>query len=75
MGVWIETVGTRRRTVAAEVTPCVGVWIETGKDAFLSVSFRHTLRGCVDWNTGKELAAYEAEGVTPCVGVWIETGV
>ena len=32
----------------SNVTPCVGVWIET--DGFVKVTgaFRHTLRGCVD---------------------------
>ena len=32
-----------------EVTPCVGVWIETGKtDESTAEIMRHTLRGCVD---------------------------
>ena len=31
------------------VTPCVGVWIETGKtDESTAEIMRHTLRGCVD---------------------------
>ena len=32
----------------------------------------HTLRGCVDWNSGLPLN-FAFIGVTPCVGVWIET--
>ena len=37
-----------------EVTPCVGVWIETGKtDESTAEIMRHTLRGCVDWNRCK----------------------
>ena len=41
-------VGQRQRLV--QVTPCVGVWIETliTKDKYFY--FSHTLRGCVDWN-------------------------
>ena len=32
-----------------QVTPCVGVWIETIKCLFIPFTFcRHTLRGCVD---------------------------
>ena len=39
-----------RRT---QVTPFVGVWIETRqKNSVLKAVARHTLRGCVDWNTG-----------------------
>ena len=29
MGVWIETSPTCKVTAVKEVTPCVGVWIET----------------------------------------------
>ena len=31
MGVWIETVAALRQAYAAQVTPCMGVWIETLK--------------------------------------------
>ena len=32
-----------------QVTPCVGVWIETGKtDIQVDPQKGHTLRGCVD---------------------------
>ena len=34
--------------------------------------YRHTLRGCVDWNRLSVEVHPDAE-VTPCVGVWIET--
>ena len=34
-----------------EVTPCVGVWIETFPNCItLQSCVSHTLRGCVDWN-------------------------
>ena len=36
-------------TKAAEVTPCVGVWIETRSRKHWKPSLQsHTLRGCVD---------------------------
>ena len=37
-------------------------------------TFRHTLRGCVDWNPSFLLTTRQ-NCVTPCVGVWIETGI
>ena len=36
-------------------------------------TFRHTLRGCVDWNKSTAEGVEIDEEVTPCVGVWIET--
>ena len=52
VGVWIET---RRLPVHCSlrlVTPFVGVWIETQRvRGSRSTPARHTLRGCVDWNT------------------------
>ena len=55
------------------VTPCVGVWIETGETVKGRVAKpRHTLRGCVDWN-GHGDNMFHSRTVTPCVGVWIET--
>ncbi len=51
MGVWIETSITWCRLRVPNVTPCVGVWIETIKEENNFVEFKsHTLRGCVDWN-------------------------
>ena len=39
-----------------QVTPCVGVWIETSWCCFCLVTeASHTLRGCVDWNTYRDL--------------------
>ena len=35
----------------ADVTPCVGVWIETSIGAYRVPAPSHTLRGCVDWNS------------------------
>ena len=37
--VWIGT---------SNVTPCVGVWIETNHIAKVRIKTGHTLRGCVD---------------------------
>ena len=56
-----------------DVTPFVGVWIETIQEHHvLEFLISHTLRGCVDWN----LTSYTRSlviCVTPFVGVWIET--
>ena len=52
VGVWIETEIERKLRKKVVVTPFVGVWIETS--SLLSAIYRyrrHTLRGCVDWNT------------------------
>ena len=49
MGVWIETFRVAHSEKWVDVTPFVGVWIETKvsqRDETKSV--RHTLRGCVD---------------------------
>ena len=73
VGVWIETPNTLGLWMIVPVTPCVGVWIETSHTARRSFATNcHTLRGCVDWNKGKNMAS-QPGGVTPCVGVWIET--
>ncbi len=49
MGVWIETALLDQSKEYQEVTPCVGVWIETKKLFSAKVGeIRHTLRGCVD---------------------------
>ena len=49
MGVWIETEDSRQEQLAYQVTPCVGVWIETSAgDILLHELKGHTLRGCVD---------------------------
>ena len=34
----------------SDVTPCVGVWIETRAKRLIILFRCHTLRGCVDWN-------------------------
>ena len=57
----------------ADVTPCMGVWIETDPLVCKMCALNsHTLYGCVDWNiqlTGRS----NYSKVTPCMGVWIET--
>ena len=57
MGVWIETLKKNLKDFAPDVTPCVGVWIETyHRSCTHWRSHRHTLRGCVDWNIRITLA-------------------
>ena len=56
-----------------QVTPCVGVWIETaGAWSYQSMKVSHPA-----WVCGLKLLASNAgdqpNTVTPCVGVWIET--
>ena len=49
MGVWIETIKEANDFIEVEVTPCVGVWIETPFLVYKRATHtRHTLRGCVD---------------------------
>ena len=56
-----------------QVTPFVGVWIETCRSRPKRDGLSgHTLRGCVDWNTF-DLGIVAYAFVTPFVGVWIET--
>ena len=51
VGVWIETCLVIKGHHSCMVTPCVGVWIETsGMTVLRLAAWRHTLRGCVDWN-------------------------
>ena len=49
MGVWIETSMIDINPIVNQVTPCMGVWIETCSLHLLDVgSACHTLYGCVD---------------------------
>ena len=49
MGVWIETLKNGEQADEDQVTPFVGVWIETlSPDLRQKLDSRHTLRGCVD---------------------------
>ena len=49
MGVWIETQMHLNYAQAKNVTPFVGVWIETiAGGLFGKKGSGHTLRGCVD---------------------------
>ena len=73
MGVWIETNSQTGQHQYYDVTPCVGVWIETMKfyDIGESPLMSHPAWVCglkPSWE-----AARAARPVTPCVGVWIET--
>ena len=57
----------------SEVTPCVGVWIET--KALDEVETEEEVTPCVGvWiETSINQCIMQLERVTPCVGVWIET--
>ena len=49
MGVWIETFCVCLNNRQQDVTPCMGVWIETSMQSHLcGCNRRHTLYGCVD---------------------------
>ena len=49
MGVWIETSEHGKSRQSYQVTPCMGVWIETLSGLEESVKETcHTLYGCVD---------------------------
>ena len=48
MGVWIETINADDQLKKAEVTPCVGVWIETLKTKM----FMRRLRSHPAWVCG-----------------------
>ena len=49
MGVWIETEIGLNYAQAKNVTPFVGVWIETSLLPYVQAyPDSHTLRGCVD---------------------------
>ena len=76
MGVWIETWGTCKRIVRVNVTPCVGVWIET---YVTSLKQGHSEESHPAWvcglKPGMENNKQSNTVVTPCVGVWIETVV
>ena len=62
------------KSTLPNVTPCMGVWIETETVIWLAhTRTGHTLYGCVDWNTIIVRNIHVIE-VTPCMGVWIETG-
>ena len=55
MGVWIETIYPGEPPAGRNVTPCMGVWIETFDDVLhLCQLLGHTLYGCVDWNNPTE---------------------
>ena len=73
MGVWIETFLVPKELFSWNVTPCVGVWIET----CLQRQFPGSLSSHPAWVCGLKLSEAEEAGfarpVTPCVGVWIET--
>ena len=59
--------------IETEVTPCVGVWIETIKINYESKSKRLSHPAWVCGLKPSWEAARAARPVTPCVGVWIET--
>ena len=58
-----------------QVTPCMGVWIET------SITFRSNKESRVTpcmgvWiETLEDSSKFKSRPVTPCMGVWIETSL
>ena len=73
MGVWIETKSMREVINEVNVTPFVGVWIETTEASKISTS----LPSHPSWVCGLKPSYWgqrtEVRLVTPFVGVWIET--
>ena len=72
VGVWIETSVTVTLLSCKRSHPA---WVCGLKQVFRHLycfARRHTLRGCVDWNTLR-FRMLALVSVTPCVGVWIET--
>ena len=72
MGVWIETPDLLKMADHCQVTPCVGVWIETEESA----SYHTESKSHPAWVCGLKLSMVleiMLSEVTPCVGVWIET--
>ena len=59
---------------STQVTPHVGVWIETVDYSGIAQGLGHTSCRCVDWNLTVNVRRY-TRLVTPHVGVWIETSV
>ena len=56
-----------------DVTPCMGVWIETDKvTEFFRVEQSHPVWVCGLKQTQDQFIC-EVSNVTPCMGVWIET--
>ena len=73
MGVWIETYLILFVPLHPHVTPCMGVWIETG----MQILKEQNERSHPVWVCGLKLAVSHQVlvefRVTPCMGVWIET--
>ena len=73
MGVWIETCYAARPIEQMEVTPFVGVWIETPADT----SATRDAMSHPSWVCGlkleNDILGFDPSQVTPFVGVWIET--
>ena len=59
--------------VSSQVTPCMGVWIETHDDQVCHRAFRVTPCMGVWIETQSVRTCDGEEAVTPCMGVWIET--
>ena len=73
MGVWIETDLQRYYCRETDVTPCMGVWIET----FVTLTYDELHLSHPVWVCGLKqstrLTLMRVTDVTPCMGVWIET--
>ena len=59
--------------VSSEVTPCVGVWIETIKHKATKYNYESHPAWVCGLKHDEILKRFPEFKVTPCVGVWIET--
>ena len=62
-----------RESLKSDVTPCVGVWIETENRDEVGQDLNVTPCVGVWIETENQQKPYTTLWVTPCVGVWIET--
>ena len=60
---------------SSEVTPCVGVWIETIKHKATKYNYESHPAWVCGLKHDEILKRFPEFKVTPCVGVWIETDI
>ena len=76
VGVWIEMLAELLAELATESLPAWECGLKSSHiDMLLCYSYRHSLRGSVDWNIFCHPNTCQVVSVTPCVGVWIEISV
>ena len=74
VGVWIETTPKLFCVHFSASHPSWVCGLKPKRPPSKEPATRHTLRGCVDWNTVNKWQINKV-WVTPFVGVWIETGI